>query len=126
MEEMTRIYVPQRAEVLTITSLVIMLFIYLVVGVLSLIFGTCQPLKARGISPYLTIFFLFAQLAMEIRSYDYPTDYQASLCVYLAFGYYPLTQIVFTMILLYFIRYFSIINFNQNKNSYLQPLSMGR
>jgi hypothetical protein len=97
--------------------------IYLVTFIACIFLCRFRPLNTRGISPFLTLFCLFAQTLMEIRNYfDIPT-YQGSLCVYLSIGYYPLQQIVFIMILLYFIRYFAIINLNENKNSLLNKMS---
>jgi hypothetical protein len=62
---------------------------------------------------------------MEIRNYFVIPVYQGSLCLYLAIGFYPLQQIVFVMILLYFIRYFAIIWLNENKNSLINQIASG-
>jgi hypothetical protein len=55
---------------------------------------------------------------LEVRNYFAATPFQGSLCFHYAFGIYPLMQICFIMVFLYFLRYFSIINFNNAKNTY--------
>jgi hypothetical protein len=64
----------------------------------------------------LTTLILFIQLLLEIRNYFYITDYQGALCIVLSLATYPLQQTVYVMILVYFIRYFTIINMNETKN----------
>jgi hypothetical protein len=117
---------PQRAEIYSIPALVIMLCLYVLLFVLCLVFYRFRPLNTRGISPFLTIFFLFLQLLLEVRNYAEVSDAQASLCFYYAFAMYPLQQIVFIMILLYFLRYFSIINLNANKNNMYSQITLGQ
>lgn len=108
---------PERIETYSIPVLSIVLFIYILFFIICLIFRNKQPLKSRGISPFLTIVFLIIQLTLEIRNYFYITPPQQSLCLYFIFSYYPLITICFITIFLYFIRYFSIINLNTIKNN---------
>jgi hypothetical protein len=89
---------------------IIHLGFYLIFFFCCLIVSRWKPMNTRGISPFLTLFFLFTQLAMEIRNYLVIPAFQGSLCVYYMYGVYPLQQICFIMILLYFVRYFAIIN----------------
>jgi hypothetical protein len=83
-----------------------------------------RPMNSRGLSPHLTLFFLFVQLLLEIRNYFEIPSYQGSLCVYYAYGIFPLQAICFIMILLYFVRYFSIINLNENKHTMYQRITL--
>jgi hypothetical protein len=90
-------------------------------------FIVSNPFYTRGISPFLTIFFLLLQLLLEFKNLDEIPSFQGSLCFYYAFGVYPIQQIVLIMILLYFIRYFSIIYLNQSKGTlYHEYLSKGK
>jgi hypothetical protein len=100
---------PSRWEAYEYGSLVGTFVLYLVLLVLCMIFGKFQPLSSRGVSPHLSVGFLFAQLILEIRNYFPIPEFQGSLCFYYSFGYYPLQQICFLVILIYFLRYFSII-----------------
>jgi hypothetical protein len=113
--ECTNFLQPSRAEIYSSAATGTMLGIYVVTFILLCIFSRAQPLYSRGISPFLTLFFLFTQLLLEIRNYFFVTPFQGSLCFYYAFGYYPLQQVCFLMILIYFIRYFSIIKMNESK-----------
>lgn len=112
----TNFNLPSQNTVYSIPALSIVLIIYAITFILCVIFMKFQPLNSRGISPLLTLGFLFSQLLMEIRNLFFITEFQASLCFYLSYGYYPMQQLCFIMILLYFIRYFAIINLNGNKN----------
>lgn len=108
---------PNRGEIYNIHATVIMLVFYIFIFILCLIFSRFQPLKTRGLSPYLSLVFLFIELLLEIRNHFEIPSYQGSLCIYYAYGIYPFQQLCFILILLYFIRYFSIINLNENKKS---------
>lgn len=114
----TNFLAPTRAEIYSYYSLGFLLGLYVLLFILCLILFNKQPLKSRGISPYLTLFFLFAQLILEIRNYFYITPSQQTLCLYLGFGIYPLELICYIMTFLYFLRYFAIINVNEKKNDF--------
>jgi hypothetical protein len=117
---------PARWEIYQVGSLISILVLYVLLFISCLILWKFQPLRSRGISPHLTLFFLFAQLVMEMRNYFSIPIFQGSLCFYYAFGYYPLQQVCFLVIWIYFIRYFSIINMNENKMTIFQDKTVNK
>src|SRR4051794_9415350 len=72
-------------------------------------------MNTRGISPCLTLMFLFIQTATEIRNHVEIPTFQGSLCVYNAYAVYPFQEIMFFTAFVYFLRYFSLINLNETK-----------
>lgn len=108
---------PSRAETESQIALGLMMGVYGVLLLLSLCFTRYQPMKSRGISPFATLIFLIVQLGLEWQVWGPLPFVQQSLCLSQAYGLYPLQQVCFVMILLYFIRYFSIIRINTMKNN---------
>lgn len=107
---------PTRVEPYSYVALALVLALYSILFVLCIVFYRYNPLKTRGISPLLTLAFLAIQLLLEIRNYFEIPSFQGSLCFFYTFCIYPLQQICFIVILIYFLRYFSIININEKKN----------
>jgi hypothetical protein len=95
---------PTRVEIYNKGVTRSLLIVYALLFVLCACLCRFRPLNTRGVSPCLTIFFLFTQLILETRNYAEISDVQSSLCLYYTFAMYPLQQIVFIMILLYFLR----------------------
>lgn len=116
---------PLRYEIYSYPAASIMIILYVFLLILCVLFSRTRPLVTRGISPILTILFLLLQLLLEFRNVDLIPVFQGSLCFFYSFGIYPLQQICFIMIYLYFLRYFSIINLNQNKNNIYKMLQEG-
>jgi hypothetical protein len=108
---------PNRVEIYSEGFTITLLLFYSFIMILCVILNRFRPLFTRGVSPFLTTFILFIQLLLEIRNYFYITDYQGTLCLVLSLATYPLQQTVYIMILLYFVRYFAIINLNVGKNA---------
>lgn len=108
---------PSRAEIYNLPVTIILLSFYLFLFILCFLFRNYRPLNTRGISALFTITFLFVQLLLEIRNYFEIPAYQGTLCVFLGYGIYPLQAVCFAMIYFYFLRYFSIINLNENKKN---------
>jgi hypothetical protein len=102
-----------------------LLIVYLILFVICIIVSRFRPLNTREVSPCLTLFFLFTQLILETRNYVEISDVQQSLCLVYTFATYPLQQIVFIMILLYFLRYFAIIKLNENKKNIYTQIKLG-
>jgi hypothetical protein len=122
----TNFLAPLRAEIYHPAPYAVVLGIYLILFVLLLGFSSFQPLKSRGLSPFLTVGFLFCQLVMEIKNY-FPIDSpQASLCLYYAYGIFPLIEVIFMMNFLYFVRYFVVINLKDQKNLYYERVIAGQ
>src|SRR6185369_12381986 len=65
------------------------------------------------------------QLFLEIRNYFVIPSFQGSLCFYLSYGMNPLQVICFIVNYFYFLRYFSIINLNENKKNIYNNLKKG-
>jgi hypothetical protein len=116
---------PTRVEVYSMGVTITLSIVYLILIIMCIALSRYRPMNTRGISPTLTLFFLFTQLILETRNYAEISDFQGSLCVYYTFAIYPLQQIVFIMILLYFLRYFAIINLNQNKKNLYTQFAQG-
>lgn len=123
--ECTNFNQPTRAESLSPISLGIVLGVYLFFFILCLIFCRFRPMNTRGVSPFLTLMFIFTQLALEIKNHLPLPNFQQALCVYLGFGIFPLQQLCFIMIFLYFLRYFAIIGLNRNKKLVSEQISSG-
>jgi hypothetical protein len=116
---------PTRVEVYSMGVTITLLIVYVILFILCILLSRVRPLNTRGVSPVLTLFFLFTQLILETRNYAEISDLQQSLCIYYTFAMYPLQQIVFVMILLYFLRYFAIININENKKNIYTQITLG-
>lgn len=123
--ECTNFAQPARSETFAPAAMGVVLGIYVIIFVICLIFSRFRPLNTRGISPFLTLIFIFIQLILEIKNHFVIPDFQGSLCTYLIYGIFPLQQICFIMIYLYFLRYFSIINLNQNKKDVSKMFESG-
>lgn len=108
---------PLRVEIYNIPITVLLLCFYVVLAVLCILFSKKRPLNTRGISPLLTLTFLFLQLILEIRNYFEIPVFQGSLCVFLSYSIYPLQVICFIVNFFYITRYFAIINLNEKKRS---------
>lgn len=117
---------PTRAETYNIPVLSVLLFAYIVLFILCLLFSRFKPLNARGISPFLTLIFLILQLALETRNYTLIPEFQGTLCVFLGYGIYPFQAICFFVNYFYFLKYFSIINLNENKKNIYQQIKLGK
>lgn len=118
VKDCTNFVFPFRAEIYNLGGTVFILVIYVIIFIISLIayFFRRQPIYSRGLSPFLILFFCFAQLLTELRNYYYTTYEQASLCLFYSYLYYPSIQSCFIVILFYYIRYFLIINMNETKH----------
>jgi hypothetical protein len=91
----TNFNVPSRIEVESIAASVVILLVYILLFVLCIVFSTLQPLKSRGLSPFITLFFLFTHLIVELRYHADIAQVGPSLCIWYAYGYFPMMQMTF-------------------------------
>jgi hypothetical protein len=85
---------PTRVEIYSLGVTITLLIVDFILFVLCIALSRFRPLNTRGVSPCLTLFFLFTQLILETRNYAEISDVQSSLnslCLYYTFAMYPLS-----------------------------------